>query len=207
MLHFNAVDTATLELLNSLQKLPVFAGLRLVGGTSLALQIGHRKSIDLDLFGVINSDELAITKNLNKLGSVQLLNKTENIKIFLVNNIKVDIVNYHYEWLEKPIISGDLSLAGKKDIAAMKLAAISGRGTKKDFIDIYFLLQKFTLAEMLGFYNKKYYDGSEFIVLKSLAYFDDADADESPVMLKSINWPMVKKKISKTLENYIKGRS
>jgi hypothetical protein len=206
MLHYDAVDSAALELLANIQKLPVFSGLRLVGGTSLALQIGHRKSVDLDLFGALKSDEHAIRKNLKELGSVQLLNKTENIHIYLINNIKVDIVNYHYDWLEKPLISDNLILAGNKDIAAMKLSAISGRGTKKDFIDIYFLLKEFSLREMLNFYNKKYSDGSEFIVLKSLSYFDDADADESPLMLLPISWEMVKKKISKTLENYIQNK-
>jgi hypothetical protein len=204
MLHFDAVDPPTLELLEELQNLPVLRELRLVGGTSLALQTGHRKSIDLDLFGSLQSDELAITKSLGKLGKVQLLNKTENIKIYLVNKIKVDIVNYHYEWLEKPLISGNLKLAGKKDIAAMKLAAITGRGTKKDFIDIYFLLQKFSLKEMLGFYSKKYYDGSEFLVLKSLSYFDDAETEENPLMLLPANWNIVKKKITQTLDKYIK---
>lgn len=207
MLHFDAVDPAALELLENIQKLPVFSGLRLVGGTSLALQIGHRKSIDLDLFGTLKSDEYAINKNLRELGSVQLLNKTENINIYLINNIKVDIVNYHYEWLEKPIISENLILAGKRDIAAMKLSAVSGRGTNKDFIDIYFLLQKFSLSEMLGFYNEKYPDGSEFIVLKSLSYFDDADADEIPLMLMPVSWDMVKKNIVKTLENFIHNKN
>ena len=77
MLHYNTVDATTLELLISLQKLPVFSELRLVGGTSLALQIGHRKSIDLDLFGTLNADELSINKSLKKIGSVQLLNKTD----------------------------------------------------------------------------------------------------------------------------------
>jgi len=117
MLHYNTVDATTLELLISLQKLPVFSELRLVGGTSLALQIGHRKSIALDLFGTLNADELSINKSLKKIGSVQLLNKTENINIYLINDIKVDIVNYHYEWLEKSIISEGITLAGKKDIA------------------------------------------------------------------------------------------
>lgn len=206
MLHYNAVDAATLELLKSLQKLPVFSELRLVGGTSLALQIGHRKSIDLDLFGNIQSDELEINKNLKKLGSVKLINKTENIYVYLINDIKIDIVNYHYKWLQKPLISGEIILAGKKDIAAMKLSAITGRGTKKDFIDIYFLLQKFNMDEMLYLYKQKFYDGSEFLVLKSLAYFDDADTEQCPVMLKPIDWQKVKSKISKEIEKYVKNK-
>ena len=85
----------------------------------------------------------------------------------------------------------------------MKLAAITGRGTKRDFIDIYFLLQNFSLAEMIAFYNLKYTDGSEFLVLKSLSYFEDADADAEPVMLKHILWANIKSSIIKTLTHYL----
>jgi len=186
-----------------LQQIPAFSGLRLVGGTSLALQLGHRKSIDLDLFGILNIDELALAKNLSGLGSLSLLNRTENIYIYLINGIKVDITNYHYPWLEKAIVKDKLILAEKKDIAAMKLAAITGRGTKKYFIDLYFLLQYFTLAEMISFYKKKFFDGSEFLVIKSLSYFDDADSDADPFMIKQILWVDIKTFIVKTLSNFL----
>jgi hypothetical protein len=207
MLYYKAVDSTTLELLIKLQKLPLLSDMRLVGGTSLALQMGHRKSEDLDLFGNLKSDELALRKSLNSIAPIQLLKNTENIHIYLIGGIKVDIVNYHYDWLEEPICEDDLLLAGKKDIAAMKLSAISGRGSKKDFIDIYFLLQKYSLKEMLGFYLKKYYDGSEFIVLKSITYFDDADADQEPFMLKAVDWNKVKNSILREVERYVKSNS
>ena len=96
------------------------------------------------------------------------LKKSPNINIFIINNIKVYIVNYPYPWIEKPLVTNSIIMADKSDIAAMKLAAITGRGTKKDFIDLYFLLKYFTLAEMLTFYKQKYSDGSEFLVMKSL---------------------------------------
>jgi len=202
MLQYSTIDTKTLELLKKLQKVPDFSNLRLVGGTALALQLGHRKSIDIDLFGKIDSDELAISKELDKIGSVTRLKKSENINIYTINGIKVDIVNYHYKWLEKPIIEDNLILADKKDIAAMKLSAITGRGLKKDFIDLFFLLKHYNLKQMLGFYNQKYYDGSIFMVLKSLSYFDDANNDESPVMLKQENWENIKEYIRNALKLY-----
>ncbi len=130
MLHISTVDTTTLELLKKLLNINDFEGLQLVGGTALALQLGHRKSIDLDLFGKINFEDL--------------------------------------------------------DTAAMKLAAITGRGSKKDFVDIFFLLQKYSLHKMIDFYNKKYYDGSEYLVIKSLTYFDDAEKDNGLEMLVDI---------------------
>ncbi len=77
----------------------------------------------------------------------------------------------------------------------MKLNAITGRGSKKDFVDLYFLLKKFTLDEMIGFYNEKYFDGSEFLVKKSLAYFDDADKEQMPIMNTDIDWEEIKSTI------------
>ncbi len=84
----------------------------------------------------------------------------------------------------------------------MKLAAITGRGTKKDFIDIYFLLNRFSFRQMLGFYEQKYHDGSLFMVLKSLSYFEDAEQDIMPKMFNEINWDKVKKKITETIYDY-----
>ena len=123
------------------------------------------------------------------------LKKSPNINIFIINNIKVYIVNYPYPWIEKPLVTNSIIMADKSDIAAMKLAAITGRGTKKDFIDLYFLLKYFTLAEMLTFYKQKYSDGSEFLVMKSLSYFTDADENEQPLMIEPLNWTLVKNTI------------
>ena len=203
MLHYQTIDLPTLELLKSLQQIPNFSNLRLAGGTALALQLGHRKSIDLDLFGAINIDELSLSKSLAGFGNPTLLNKSENIYIYLLNGIKVDIVNYHYPWLERELVLDKIVLAGKRDIAAMKLAAITGRGTKKDFIDIYFLLQHFSLEEMLDFYQHKYSEGSKFMVIKSLSYLDDADNEASPVMMIQTPWNDIKKEIMKILTKYI----
>jgi hypothetical protein len=203
MLHYKTIDSTTLELLKKLQKLPVLSDMRLVGGTSLALQLDHRKSIDLDLFGILKGDELVLSQSLRDIAPLQLLKNTENIHIYLIEGIKVDIVNYHYKWLDEPLYENELVLAGKKDIAAMKLSAISGRGSKKDFIDIYFLLKEYSLKEMLGFYLKKYYDGSEFMVIKSLTYFDDADVEVEPTMLKPANWGKIKTSILNEVERYV----
>ena len=203
MLFYKTIDTKTLELLKGLQKIPALSEMRLAGGTSLALQLGHRKSIDIDLFGNIHSDEYTLSKSLDDLGKVTTLKKSENINILLIDYIKVDIVNYHYPWIEKPINEDNLVLAGQKDIAAMKLAAITGRGTKKDFIDLFFLLKRFSLKEILTFYNQKYKDGSEFLVLKSLSYFDDADEDEDPIMLIPYDWSEIKNRIKNHLKEYL----
>ena len=199
MLHYETVEPKTLELLKELQKIELFKDLRLVGGTSLSLQIGHRISIDIDLFGKIEADILEIDQALSSLGDVIKIKDSKHIHIYVINGIKVDIVNYPYPWINELLVEDNLKLASKKDIAAMKLAAVTGRGTKKDLYDIYFLLNDYTLQEMLSFYEKKYSDGSVFMVLKSLAYFDDAEIDEIPIMLKDVTWDKVKQKIKKSL--------
>lgn len=130
MLHYKSIDNPTLELLKKLQSSIGFPKTRLAGGTSLALQIGHRKSVDIDLFGQINEDQYTITRKLDSMGKVLTLKNTENIHIYSINSIKVDLVNYPYPWLEPAFVEDELVLAGKKDIAVMKLASITGRGTK-----------------------------------------------------------------------------
>ena len=100
MLYYQTIDKPTLELLKQLQSIELFNDLRLVGGTSLALQIGHRKSVDLGLFGNIDVNVLEINKALSQTGSITQLKDSRNIHVYLVNGIKVDVVNYTYPWLE-----------------------------------------------------------------------------------------------------------
>lgn len=136
MLYLSAIDPLTLELLNALMHNEKFNQLRLAGGTALALQIGHRKSVDLDLFGEINFAELDLNLLFSAYNHVTILKQTENINILSINGIKVDFVNYSYQWLDDILTVEGLRLSHLKDIAAMKLAAITGRGSKKDFVDL-----------------------------------------------------------------------
>lgn len=192
MLYYTTIESSALELLKKLQELPGLKNTFLVVGTALALQLGHRKSVDLDLFGEVSIDSLQLVQELSKVGKTIILKNSANIHIFSVDGIKVDVVNYSYPWLEEYLDIDGIRLAGLRDICAMKLAAVTGRGTKKDFIDIYFLLQHFSMREIQDFYAQKYTDGSWFSVLKSLSYFEDAEAEPMPFMLKSLNWPEVK---------------
>ena len=170
MLSYKTVEPNTLELLKRLTKEPFLAKTRLVGGTALALQYGHRMSIDLDFFGIIEEDSIAIKEVLSNIGKTSVFKETTNIKIYTVNGIKVDFVNYKYPWIDTIIEKDGLRLASPKDIAAMKINAIEGRGTKKDFIDMYFLLKHYSLEEILTFYAKKYPENSQFRALMSLSY-------------------------------------
>jgi len=198
MLYKATVRESTFDLLVNLQSIDEFSGLRLVGGTALALQIGHRISVDLDLFGEIDFD----SQVFNTFSKVQLIKKSQNINIFEINNVKVDIVNYRYPWLEDELQIEKIRLAGLKDIAAMKIAAVIGRGSKKDFVDLYFLLKKFSFNEIISFYKNKYSDASVYLALKSLLYFDDADKEPPLNMLIEVPWEEVKNVITKHIVDY-----
>ncbi len=202
MLHLSAIDAPTLELLKSLMQLDALSGLRLVGGTALALQTGHRKSVDIDLFGKIDFEELDIVNLFSGFRSVTTIKRSKNINIFIIDDTKVDFVNYGYPWLQPVVEMDNIRLAGEQDIAAMKLAAVTGRGSRKDFVDIYFLLKKYTLEKILDFYNRKYHDGSEYLVLKSLTYFEDAENDPPANMLTKIPWENIKKEIVNRVKAY-----
>lgn len=158
----------------------------------MALQLGHRNSIDLDFFGTVPETSEEILDALRENHEVTIIKESKNIHIYLIDGVKVDIVNYKYGWIDTPIEEDGIRLAGIKDIAAMKVAAIIGRGTKKDFIDLCFLLKQFSLKEILELYLQKYPDGSLFIALKSLSYFEDAEADPMPNMFEDVNWPDIK---------------
>jgi hypothetical protein len=150
----------------------------------------------LDFFGEFNFEIQELIDEIKEFAELTILSESKNIHVYSINGIKVDFVNYKYPWLDKAVIEDGVVLADIKDIAAMKISAIIGRGTKKDFIDIAFLLQKFSLAEILDFYTSKYKDGSVFMALKSLTYFDDAENDIMPEMLLKKSWEQVKKEIT-----------
>lgn len=203
MLSYRTIEPHTLELLKRLMATDCLSRTRLVGGTGLALQYGHRMSIDIDLFGKVeeeNDDEIKAA--LRQSGQLTILKASENIKIYVVNNIKVDIVNYPYPWIAPCVEEDGIRLASPKDIAAMKVNAIEGRGTKKDFIDMYSLLQCYTLEEILNFYRQKYPENSIFRALMSLSYFEDADTQLMPRMFIQTTWEEMKANIRKQVENY-----
>ena len=192
MLHLETIEPKTLELLRRLQSLSIFEHSRLVGGTALALQLGHRKSIDLDMFGSIEATSEEIQDACRNAGELEISKTSKNINIYWVDGIKVDCVNYPYEWLEECKVLNGLRLASVNDIAAMKISAIINRGTKKDFIDLHFLLKEMSLNQILDLYDKKYPDGSRFVAIKSLTYFEDAESDPMPYMFNDVTWDDVK---------------
>lgn len=203
MLSLQAVEPNTLELLSRLMQQPLLSQMRLVGGTSLALQYGHRRSIDLDFFGTTTEDVDELTAMMHTCAKqVVRGNCTKRIKAYFLDGVKVDVVNYDYPWIDNLITDGVFRLGSPKDIAAMKVNAVMGRGSKKDFVDVYFLLQHYTFEELMQFYIQKYADGSEYRALLSMTYFEDADPQPMPFMFQSVDWNEIKDEIKHQVETY-----
>lgn len=178
-----------------LGKQPFLKKAYLAGGSALALQLGHRRSIDFDFFSYKEFSTLVIKEKLDKIGKYKKEQETPKTMVGVFNKVKFSYFYYPYKLIEKTSKFSGISLASKQDIAAMKLVAITDRGTKKDYIDLYFLAKKFfSLEKMLNFYDKKYQilKSNILTLLKALSYYDDADESDMPEMLEKVNWEEVK---------------
>lgn len=205
MLCFETIAPETRDLLVAIQSIPELSETRLVGGTALALQLGHRISIDLDIFGKwdysINLFDL-----FSEIGTVEKVNATPNgrMAFFYINGIKVDCVSYDkYPWLSPAIEENGIRLADIKDIGAMKINAIINRGTRKDFIDLARLLEAYPLNEIFMWYQEKYSDANPALGVRSLSYFDDAETMPVPKMLIPLDWELVKSRITQAIRQFI----
>lgn len=206
MLQTRTVEAKTLQLLKELQAKPYMSDFKLAGDTALSLYIGHRKSIDLDLFvpHPFNTSELA-----QKIGTDFCFNKTyeesNSLKGF-ISDIKLDLITYRYVDIASSYEEDGLRLYSIEDIIAMKLSAISGNGTRlKDFVDLAFLSKHYSLSQMLSFYMKKFEVSSEFIPLKALTYFNDIDFNESVILLNgSFRWKNVQRRLVDMSKNQYK---
>ena len=180
---------------------PSLSETRLVGGTSLALQYGHRSSVDLDFFGSLDDNLFAFRDCLEIIGHITVIKETKNIRIYDIDGVKTDFVDYsRYQWLTDAVEEEGLRLASPEDIGAMKINAIEGRGTRKDFVDVYFLLQHYSLDNLLSFYREKYPEHSMFRALMSLSFFEDAEKQEMPKLFVPDSLDKMKAYISKEVE-------
>lgn len=195
-------ETIDIQTKRVLEKVEAVSSLRdrfyLAGGTSLAIQLGHRKSIDLDWFSKENFSNNDIKEKLSSLGVFILTSESEGTIHGMLDQVKISILHYKYDLMFPLINFGNIKLADERDIAAMKIDAVSSRGSKKDFIDLYFLLKKYSLSEVIGFFEKKYsgITYNRLHILKSLSYFSDADMEPTPEMLNPLDWERVKEHLS-----------
>lgn len=191
----DALYPQTLKLLDSIVELDELSPYTLVGGTALALHLGHRKSIDLDFFTLNTIDYSVLLQVLEARFKVEVTAQHLSGLNLIIDDVKCDLLRHNYTWLEPTTKLGNTRLASLEDIAAMKLNAICGRGSKKDFIDIYILLRQFSLNDVIRFYRRKYPNRSLLMAYKSLVYFEDAEREPSPEMIEPVEWFEVKETI------------
>lgn len=207
MLHQETIEAPTLELLRSLQSREYLNGFFLVGGTALALYLGHRKSVDIDLFSNVDFDAASLIEKLHLDYPFQIFHTARNTIKGSINTVNVDLLAHRYAYIVEPAAISGINMLSVPDIIAMKLNAIATSGQRsKDFIDIFYLLDKYDIGSMLTFYKTKYNQQNDAFLLKSLIYFDEVDLADWPVLVKNpdLKWVEVKKRLTTRVLQYIK---
>jgi hypothetical protein len=179
----------------------------LAGGTALAMQIGHRISVDLDFFTPKKFDKRILAQKFTDIPiNFKLDSLSEGTILGYLNETRFSLFFYKYPLLAKSDRFSGVNIAGIKDIAPMKLSAISDRGTKRDFVDLYFIIaveKKFTLSEIFNLYDIKFkvLQQNKLHIMKSLVYFADAEEDPMPRMIKDVSWREIKIFFEKEVKN------
>jgi hypothetical protein len=191
----NVLKPDTLRVINKLQSSDLPEKTYLAGGTAVALYLGHRRSADLDFFTPLDFVEKQWENKLQHDLGFSLVQRDWQTLIGLIDNVKFSLFGYRYPLIGPTEKFKNIQLASLPDLAAMKLDAVIGRGCKRDFIDLYFLCQRFGLETLFSFYQARYdhIEEKELLLKKSLVYFADADKDEMPDMLISVPWLDIKK--------------
>jgi len=170
----------------------------LAGGTALAIHLGHRVSVDLDFFTPKTFAPSSVREELFHIGTFKVTSESADGTLNgILDGVSISFFTYPYENVCPLIPFEGISLADERDIAAMKIEAISSRGSKKDFVDLFFLLKKYHLSEVINFFETRYggMNYNKLHILKSLEYFDDAEGELMPTMLQPTSWEDVKRRI------------
>ncbi|MFZ2188849.1 MAG: nucleotidyl transferase AbiEii/AbiGii toxin family protein [Candidatus Moraniibacteriota bacterium] len=200
-----AITKKTQSVLDKLASSSIVKDFYLAGGTALALQFGHRESIDLDWFTEKDFDLGKLKGQLADAGNFEVVSEAPGTLHGILDGVKITFLYYNYPLLFPLIALEDTALSDERDIATMKIDAISSRGSKKDFIDLYFLLKKYTLEEIIGFFEKRYANirYNKMHILKSLVYFEEAQNEALPVMLQAADWEEIKKVIKEEVNRLV----
>ena len=197
MLHTETVARSTLELLKMLESESVMSNFNLAGETSLALYLGHRISVDLDLFTPESFDAGKLEIFLRDKYGFRTDFMEKNTLKGTIDGVKIDCITHSYGYLEKPYTESDIRLYSMEDIVAMKLSAIADNGSRlKDFIDIAFLSTRFPFNSMLRLYERKFPGSNLIRPFKAITYFDDIDFEEDIVMLHGkYDWKLIERRL------------
>lgn len=203
---YNILDKKRIDIL------PLFQSFKndfyLAGGTSLALQIGHRDSVDFDFFIEKDLNTGKLFEELRKIFEghklLKIQEETNTLTVLIDSSIKVSFFTYRYKLIDKIISDENFTFASVADIGCMKLSAITGRATSKDYIDLYFILKQLSLPDLLDKVRKKYPELDQNLILKSLVYFEDIITEK--MIFKnnnSIAFEEVKEKLKSAVKNLV----
>ncbi|MCF7833863.1 MAG: nucleotidyl transferase AbiEii/AbiGii toxin family protein [Candidatus Pacebacteria bacterium] len=205
-MYIETLDEKTNKVFHLLKNTVTVFDFCLAGGTGLSLQLGHRISIDLDFFTNKEFETERLIQSLKLLGKLEIEETKEDTFNGSLDGVKISFFKTPVNLLfEKKDFEG-LKIADERDISAMKILAISNRGSKKDFVDLYFLLKRYSIQDILNFFKEKYasYGYNLMYILKSLVYFNDAEDDVEPIYIIKTDWKDIKKEIQKITDLYIK---
>lgn len=179
----------------------------LAGGTSIALQLEHRESVDLDFFRIDPFDSEKLIQALTPIGPLTINERSEGALTGFLSNVKLSFFSYPYPLIAPLHALEGISVADLQDVVAMKIIAIGQRGSKKDFIDLHAILRTGWNLEAIfkcvqrKFVNQNY---NEIHLLKSLTHFQDAEEEPMPKMLASVTWPQIKLDLVREVRKFLK---
>ncbi len=204
MLYWNTVSADLKEILLVLMKNPVLGSFRLIGGTALSLHLGHRMSVDIDLFtdAPYGSVDFDVIENFlmetfsytdGDFGGASGMGKSYLIGNNKTNSIKIDLYYSMDPFFKDALTIDDIRMATVEEIVAMKVDVIQRGGRKKDFWDLHEALNKYTIGEMIELHKQRFeWTHDPVLIRKNLLDFSFADADFEPICLKSKVWQFIK---------------
>lgn len=204
MLHKETVKPGTLDLIKKLMRDQQINSFHLVGGTAMALQMGHRESIDIDLFNSGDFDSAQLADHLKTPYDARVKRQNGNYISGSILNVDFDIISHKYPTIRNIDPQEGIRIMSLEDIAAMKINAIVNSGRRvKDFIDIHYLLKKFSYENIMDFYHIKYPKADLVIARLALLYHGEVDLTV-PVILKDekLTWEIVKSSINSAVYEY-----
>ena len=203
MLYYNAVSDLLEGTLHTLMEASVLEPFRLVGGTALSLHLGHRESVDIDLFsdvqygsidfGAIEAYLLANFTYVDHLGNIApAMGKSFTVGTDIENSVKLDV--FYTDPFIQPVVEVDgIRLASIDEIVAMKVDVIQRGGRKKDFWDLHEVSQNYTIQQMLALHEQRYpYDHDSALILANFSNFGRADSDFDPICFRGKYWDFIK---------------
>jgi hypothetical protein len=203
--HPECVSPELLELLHLLAKLDELHGAALGGGTSLALVFGHRRSVDIDFFLVDPFDSIGMQEALARsVPGIQFVNRTAGSLCAITGTVKVDILLHSYPLIQGHSRLDTIPCLSLPDMAAMKINAVTNRGSKKDYTDLLLLNDNgISLSDALDLFCHKYGQAGRFLAIRSLNWFDDTLGEPDPLYTNGWTWPEVRKRMEALARNLI----